>query len=101
MQQSRSTAVRVLIHLALIGWLIYSVTPFVMSVVTSFQVTRDATARDPRPIPDVLVNNSLLIAVVLAAVIIGTFLLLRSRDGDSKIARVRMPKDAARSKGGA
>ncbi|MBL8164747.1 MAG: carbohydrate ABC transporter permease [Anaerolineae bacterium] len=81
MQQSRRVAVRVLIHLALIGWLIYSVTPFVMSVITSFQVTRDATARQPRPIPDVLRDHNVLIAIGLAVIIIGIFVIMRFREG--------------------
>jgi multiple sugar transport system permease protein len=81
MQPSRSVAVRVLIHLALIGWLIYSVTPFVMSVITSFQVTRDATARQPRPIPDVLRDHNVLIAIGLAVIIAGIFVFMRFREG--------------------
>jgi multiple sugar transport system permease protein len=80
MQQARSTAVRALIHLALIGWLIYSVTPFVMAVITSFQVTRDATARQPRPIPDILVEYNVLIAAGLAAIILGGFFYMRSQE---------------------
>jgi multiple sugar transport system permease protein len=80
MQQTRNPTLRVLIHLALIVWLIYSVTPFVMSVITSFQVTRDATARQPRLIPEVLSDQNLLIALVLAIFIIGVFLYMRLRE---------------------
>ncbi|MDX2163359.1 MAG: carbohydrate ABC transporter permease [bacterium] len=80
MQHTRSTLVRAIIHLALIGWLVYSVTPFVMAVITSFQVTRDATARQPRPIPDFLSEHTLLIAAGLTLFIIGLFLYMRSRE---------------------
>jgi ABC-type glycerol-3-phosphate transport system permease component len=79
MQQTRHAAVRVLIHLALIAWLIYSVTPFIMSVITSFQVARDATARQPRLIPAVIAEHNLLIAFGIAVLIIAAFLYMRSQ----------------------
>jgi multiple sugar transport system permease protein len=80
MQHTRSPLLRGLIHLALVAWVIYSITPFVMSIITSFQVTRDATARQPRFMPSVIVENNLLIALVLIAVIVGAFMLMRGRE---------------------
>lgn len=80
MQLAKRPYARFLIHLALIVWVIYSVTPFVMSIITSLQVTRDATARQPRFVPAFLVENSLLIAVVIGVIIIALFLIMRSRE---------------------
>jgi ABC-type glycerol-3-phosphate transport system permease component len=80
MQLAKRPYARFLIHLALIVWVIYSVTPFVMSIITSLQVTRDATARQPRFVPAFLVENSLLIAVVIGVIIIALFLIMRGRE---------------------
>jgi multiple sugar transport system permease protein len=83
MQRAKSPLVRAFVHLALLVWVLISVTPFVMAIITSFQVTRDATARQPRYMPNVLVENSLLIAVVLAVIILILFWGMRRREMDA------------------
>ncbi len=80
MHRAKRSYVRFLIHLALIVWVIYSVTPFVMSIITSLQITRDATARQPRFVPAFLVENSLLVAVIIGVIIIALFLFMRGRE---------------------
>jgi ABC-type glycerol-3-phosphate transport system permease component len=77
MQQAKSPWIRGFIHLGLIFWVIYSVLPFVMSIITSLQITRDATARVPRYMPVALVENNLLIAAALALVILIAFITIR------------------------
>jgi multiple sugar transport system permease protein len=79
MQQIKNPYIRGIIHVLLILWVVYSVTPFVMSIITSLQVTRDATARQPRFMPVSLIENNIIIAVVLAVIIVGAFLLMRTR----------------------
>ncbi len=80
MQQTKNPWVRGLIHLGLILWVIYSVLPFVMSIITSLQITRDATARVPRYMPVALVENNVFIAVVLALIIVMAFIFTRRRE---------------------
>lgn len=87
MQQSKRPYVRFLIHLALIVWVIYSIMPFVMSIVTSLQITRDATARQPRFVPVFLIENSLLVALVIGVIIIALFLFMRGREIGSTTPR--------------
>jgi multiple sugar transport system permease protein len=53
--------------------------PFVMSIITSLQLTRDATARQPRFMPSVIVENSAVIAVGLSAILAGGFFLMQRR----------------------
>jgi len=66
-----------IVHGLLMIWVIFSTLPFVMSVITSLQVTRDATARVPRYMPDVLVENNLLIAFLLACLLLVAFFFVR------------------------
>jgi multiple sugar transport system permease protein len=73
MQHTRNAYVRALIHLILIAWTVYSVLPFVMSIITSLQTTRAATAREPRFMPVALVENNVLIALILAVTIAAGF----------------------------
>lgn len=80
MQYAKKPYVRILIHGVLILWVVYSVLPFVMAIITSFQVTRDATAREPRIIPSILIENNLLIAGILALLIVGIFAWVRYMD---------------------
>jgi LPXTG-motif cell wall-anchored protein len=82
MQYAKNPFVRGLIHTLLILWVLYSVTPFVMAIVTSFQVTRDATARQPRLIPALLVDNNLLLAGALGLLIIGGFVFVRRKESE-------------------
>jgi ABC-type glycerol-3-phosphate transport system permease component len=83
MRQPKRLAIRLLIHLALIVWVIYSIMPFVMSIVTSFQITRDATARQPRFVPAFLVENQLTAALILGIIIVVLFLLMRRKEADA------------------
>jgi multiple sugar transport system permease protein len=71
MQHTRNAYVRALIHLILIAWAVYSVLPFGMSIITSLQTTRDATAREPRFMPTALIENNVTIAVVLGLICVG------------------------------
>ena len=86
MQQTRNPLIRNLIHLGLIVWVLYSVFPFVMAVITSLQVTRDATARQPRFMPQALVENNIAIVLLLGVFIIGAFLYMR-RNSDAEPVR--------------
>ncbi|MCL4248179.1 MAG: carbohydrate ABC transporter permease [Anaerolineae bacterium] len=74
MQQIRSPYIRVGIHLLLIGWVLYSVTPFVWAIIGSFQRTVDAVAREPRFLPQVVVDNNVAIAVFLAVAVLTAYL---------------------------
>ncbi|NWF71058.1 MAG: carbohydrate ABC transporter permease [Chloroflexi bacterium] len=73
MQHTKNPYVRALIHAVLILWVVYSMLPFVMSIIISLQMTRDATARQPRFMPTFLVENQIAVAVVLALIIAGIF----------------------------
>jgi multiple sugar transport system permease protein len=84
MQQSKSFLLRALVHAALVVWCIYSVLPFVMSIITSFQITRDATARQPRFMPQAFVDNNILIGVVITLVLLGLFYMQRGQPGESR-----------------
>ena len=75
MQHTKNPYVRALIHLFLIGWTIYSVTPFVMSIITSLQLTRDATARRPKFLAQEILDNNVLIAVVLFLLVLAAYWL--------------------------
>ena len=75
MQHTRNPYLRALIHLFLIGWTIYSVTPFVMSIITSLQLTRDATARRPKFLAQEILDNNVLIAVVLFLLVLAAYWL--------------------------
>ncbi len=70
MQKSKNPYVRGAIHLLLIGWVIYSVAPFVWAVIGSFQRTVDATARQPRFMPQSIIENSIPIAIFLAVIVL-------------------------------
>ena len=92
MQQTKSPVLRALIHLFLIGWAIYSVTPFVMSIITSLQLTRDATSRRPRFLAQVVLDNNVLIALIFFALALGgywLFVRLRGDEVDTTTGRMK------------
>ena len=71
---TRNPYVRAIIHLLLILWVLYSVTPFVWAIIGSFQRTVDAVARQPRFLPDAVVENNVAIAIFLAVIILTGYL---------------------------
>ena len=88
MQHTRNPLVRSLIHLFLIAWAIYSVTPFVMSIITSLQLTRDATGRRPRFMAQEILDNNVLIAVVFFLLTMAAYwLYLKMRGSDNETAK--------------
>ncbi|MEL6527604.1 MAG: hypothetical protein AAFQ07_18025, partial [Chloroflexota bacterium] len=76
MEQLKSPWIRGTIHVLLIFWVIYSIFPFMMSMLTSTMIVRDVIARDPKFVPQWLVDNNLVIALVIALVIIGIYFLM-------------------------
>ena len=74
MEQIKNPWIRGVIHTILVVWVIYSIFPFVMSILTSTMVVRDVIARDPKFMPQFLVENNIAIAILLAIVIIGVYL---------------------------
>ncbi|MCS6835310.1 MAG: carbohydrate ABC transporter permease [Anaerolineae bacterium] len=80
MNLKKSPLTVAIIHGLLLVWVVYSVLPFVMSIIASLQITRDATARVPRYMPSVLVDNNLLIAAFLAGLILLAFVFIRRSD---------------------
>ena len=88
MQHTRNPLVRSLIHLFLIAWAIYSVTPFVMSIITSLQLTRDATGRRPRFMAQEILDNNVLIALVFFLLTMAAYwLYLKMRGSDNETAK--------------
>ncbi|GAB4515158.1 MAG: hypothetical protein OHK0046_18220 [Anaerolineae bacterium] len=73
MEQVKSPWIRAGIHAALLVWVLFSVTPFVMGLIGSTQVTRDATARNPRFMPQSFIDNNILIALLLGGIILLAF----------------------------
>ena len=85
MQQTKSPYLRGLIHLFLVGWAIYSVTPFMMSIITSLHLTRDATGRRPKFLAQVISDNNVLIGIVTFVLALGVYwLYLKIRIEDIK-----------------
>ncbi len=96
MQQIKNPYIRLLIHLFLIMWVLYSVVPFVWTIMGSFQFTRDAIARNPRYVPEIFVNNSLTIAAILTLLILGGFFISRRQTGgDDDTVQGNLPNFAA------
>jgi len=93
MQQTRNPYVRALIHLFLIGWAIYSITPFLMSIITSLQLTRDATARRPRFLAQAILDHNVGIAIVFFIAVLGGYWLFSmmrvDEQGRPQAARIR------------
>ena len=77
MQQTRNAWVRGAIHVLLILWALYSIGPFVWAIIVSTQRTRDAIAREPRFMPQFIVDNQGLIVLLLAALVISGALWIR------------------------
>ena len=73
MQATKNPITRFLIHLVLLAWVLFSIVPFVMSIITSLQFTRDATARVPRWMPMAFVDHNVAIALGIG---LGVLLLL-------------------------
>lgn len=71
---TRNPYVRAIIHLLLILWVVYSVTPFVWAIIGSFQRTVDAVARQPRFLPQAVVENNVAIAIFLAVIVLTGYL---------------------------
>ncbi|MEL7433927.1 MAG: hypothetical protein AAFN11_08260, partial [Chloroflexota bacterium] len=66
MEQLKSPWIRGTIHVLLIFWVIYSIFPFMMSMLTSTMIVRDVIARDPKFVPQWLVDNNLVNAITIA-----------------------------------
>lgn len=73
MQATKNPIARLLIHLVLLVWVLFSIVPFVMSIITSFQITRDATARVPRWMPLTFVEHNIMVAL---GIVLGVLLIL-------------------------
>lgn len=76
MAQVKSPWIRGIFHLLLIAWGIYSVFPFLISILTSTMVVRDVIARDPKFVPQWLVTNNVTIALVIGIIIIAVYFLM-------------------------
>ena len=87
MQQTKNPYIRALIHLFLVGWAIYSVTPFVMSIITSLQLTRDATGRRPLFLPQELLDSSALIALAIIILVLGGYWIFAKLRGQNPTER--------------
>ena len=88
MQRANSPWARGVIHLLLILWVIYSVGPFIWAIIGSTQRTRDAIAREPRYVPQFIVDNPGAIVLLLALLVIGAAFWIRRSAGDDEEARV-------------
>lgn len=81
MQQTKNPYIRALVHLFLVGWALYSVVPFAMSIITSLQLTKDATAREPRFLAQAILDNNVLLAVIFFVLVFGGYWLFTSIRG--------------------
>jgi len=63
------------VHGLLILWILYSVVPFVWTIIGSTQRTRDATAREPRFMPEAVYNDPLPYAIGVMAFLVVMYII--------------------------
>jgi len=76
MQQIKSPYIRGFIHFLLVLWTLYSIIPFVMSIITSLYTPRDTISRDLRFFPQALVDNNGLIALIVIGIMMVIFIFM-------------------------
>ncbi|MDE0609352.1 MAG: carbohydrate ABC transporter permease [Anaerolineaceae bacterium] len=92
MQRTNSAWARGAIHLVLILWVIYSVGPFIWAIIGSTQRTRDAIAREPRFVPQFILDSPLAIVLLIALLVLGAaFWIRRSAKVDEETGVVPKP----------
>lgn len=89
MEQTKNPWVRGIIHVLLVLWVIYSVFPFVISLLTSTMVVRDVIARDPKFMPQWIVDNNITIAVLLGIGIVAVYLWMSGIHNNYRKTRKR------------